>query len=164
MKFAELNESIEFEQYEIIGEYLSEIWEDEKNELRRKSMKAINIIWDVDFKEDLEQLPNKIELPFGMVDEDEISDYISNETGFCHKGFELIVGLCTFPDDDKDYCKYFEVHERWLIDVLESLDNMNERKGVDLEDFLNNYIWDETWFIYELAKNKGELIMEKEEA
>ena len=143
MKFSELNESIEFEQYEIMDTYLSEIWKDEENELRRKSMKAINIIWDVDFKEDLEQLPTEIELPFGMVDEDEISDYISNETGFCHYGFELIVGLCTFPDDDKDYCKYFEVHERWLIDVLESFDNMNDRKGADLENFLNNYIWDE---------------------
>jgi hypothetical protein len=125
-------------------------------------MKAINIIWDTD-GENIE-LPNEIELPFGMVDEDEISDYISDETGFCHCGFELIVGLCTFPDDDKDYCKYFEVHERWLMEILESLDSMNERKGVDLERFLDNYIWDETWFIYELAKNNGKLIMEREEA
>lgn len=125
-------------------------------------MKAINIKWDTD-GENVE-LPNEIELPFGMVDEDEISDYISDETGFCHYGFELIVGLCTFPDDDKDYCKYFEVHKRWLMEILESLDNMNERKGVELEEFLDNYIWDETWFIYELAKNNGKLIMEKEEA
>lgn len=123
-------------------------------------MKAINIIWDTD-GENIE-LPNEIELPFGMVDEDEISDYISDQTGFCHCGFELIVGLCTFPDDDKDYCKYFEVHERWLMEILESLDSMNERKGVDLEEFLDDYIWDETWFIYELAKKNGKLIMEKE--
>lgn len=125
-------------------------------------MKAINIKWDTD-GENVE-LPNEIELPFGMVDEDEISDYISDETGFCHYGFELIVGLCTFPDDDKNYCKYFEVHERWLMEILESLDNMNERKGVELEEFLDNYIWDETWFIYELAKKNSKLIMEKEEA
>lgn len=51
-------------------------------------MKAINIIWDTD-GENIE-LPNEIELPFGMVDEDEISDYISDETGFCHKCFELV--------------------------------------------------------------------------
>ena len=125
-------------------------------------MKAVNIIWDTDGE--CVELPNEIELPFGMVDEDEISDYISDETGFCHKGFELIVGLCTFPNDDKDYCKYFEVSENWLIDILESLDSKNERKGVDLEEFLDNYIWDETWFIYELAKNNSKLIMEKEEA
>lgn len=73
------------------------------------------------------------------------------------------IGLCTFPDDDKDYCKYFEVPESWLIDILERLDNMNERKGVDLENFLDNYVWDETWFIYELAKDKGKLIVEREE-
>lgn len=74
------------------------------------------------------------------------------------------IGLCTFPDDDKDYCKYFEIPKDWLIDILERLDNVNERKDVNLEDFLDNYVWDETWFIYELAKDKGKLIMEKEEA
>lgn len=52
-------------------------------------MKATNIIWDVDYEEDLENLPTEIEIPEGMTDEDEISDYISDETGFCHKGFVL---------------------------------------------------------------------------
>ena len=126
-------------------------------------MRAVNIEWDIDNEEDLEFLPAEIELPFGMADEEEISDYLSNETGFCHKGYELIVGLCTFPDDDKDYCKYFEVPKTWLIEIIDSLDNMNERKGVNLEEFLNNYIWDETWFIYELAKKNDKLIMETEE-
>lgn len=125
-------------------------------------MKAVNILWDTDGEDVV--LPNEIEIPYGIIDEDEISDYISEETGFCHCGFELIVGLCTFPDDDKDYCKYFEVSKEWLIDILERLDNMNERKGVNLEEFLDNYVWDETWFIYELAKDKGKLIVEKEEA
>ena len=37
-------------------------------------MKAINIIWDVDFEEDLEMLPTEIEIPNGMTDEEEISD------------------------------------------------------------------------------------------
>lgn len=52
-------------------------------------MKAINIIWDVDFEEDLEILPSEIKIPNEMTDEDEISDYITDKTGFCHKGFEL---------------------------------------------------------------------------
>ena len=125
-------------------------------------MKATNIIWDTDGENVM--LPSEIEIPEGMIDEDEISDYISDMTGFCHMGFCLSVGLCTFPNDDKDYCKYFEVPKEWLMDILESLDNMNERKGVDLENFLGNYIWDETWFIYALAKDKGQLLFEKEEA
>ena len=50
-------------------------------------MKAINIDWDIE--EDVDFLPNEIEIPDGMTDEDEISDYITNETGFCHYGFEL---------------------------------------------------------------------------
>ena len=53
-------------------------------------MKATNIIWDVDYEEELENLPIEIEIPDGMTDEEEISDYITNETGFCHNGFELV--------------------------------------------------------------------------
>ncbi len=52
-------------------------------------MKATNIQWDVDDPKDLELLPTEIDIPDGMDDEDEISDYISDVTGFCHKGFEL---------------------------------------------------------------------------
>lgn len=52
-------------------------------------MKATNIQWDVDDPKDLELLPTEIDIPNGIDDEDEISDYITDETGFCHKGFEL---------------------------------------------------------------------------
>lgn len=52
-------------------------------------MKATNIEWDVDCPEDLEILPKEVVIPDGMKDEDEISDYLSDLTGFCHKGFYL---------------------------------------------------------------------------
>lgn len=52
-------------------------------------MKAINIIWDVDVPEELEGLPTEIVLPDWMTDDEEISDYITDVTGFCHKGFGL---------------------------------------------------------------------------
>lgn len=52
-------------------------------------MKAINILWDVDDENDLSFLPTEIEIPEGMCDEEDISDYLSDETGFCHAGFEL---------------------------------------------------------------------------
>ena len=51
-------------------------------------MKAINIQWDMDDGDML--LPKEIGIPDGMTDEDEISDYISDVTGFCHEGFELV--------------------------------------------------------------------------
>lgn len=53
-------------------------------------MKAINIKWDVDCDEDSKLLPTEIEIPSEMEDEDEISDYLSDVTGYCHKGFTLI--------------------------------------------------------------------------
>ena len=52
-------------------------------------MKAKNIIWSVDAPEELENLPTEMEIPAGMTDEDDISNYISDTTGFCHGGFSL---------------------------------------------------------------------------
>lgn len=53
-------------------------------------MKAFNIQWDTDGDMKLfNNLPKEIQIPDGITDEDDISDYISNETGFCHFGFDL---------------------------------------------------------------------------
>lgn len=55
-------------------------------------MKATNIKWDLDV-EDIEDgvvLPSEIEIPNGMTDEDDISDYLSDQTGFCHDGYILV--------------------------------------------------------------------------
>ena len=53
-------------------------------------MIAYNIQWDTDDidPEDLD-LPNEITIPDTITDDDEISDYITDITGFCHFGFEL---------------------------------------------------------------------------
>ena len=61
-------------------------------------MKAINIKWDTDGDEELlKELPTEIQIPNDLsegIDMDdyneEISDYISDVTGFCHYGFELV--------------------------------------------------------------------------
>lgn len=53
-------------------------------------MKAIDIIWDIDHEEDKDLLPTEIEIPDEITDIDEMSDYISDITGFCHYGFSLV--------------------------------------------------------------------------
>ena len=59
---------------------------DQKNAV----VKAYDIQWDVDDPEDLEGLPTEITIPEEIADdEDAISDYISDVTGFCHTGFQL---------------------------------------------------------------------------
>lgn len=50
--------------------------------------RATHIQWDVDEEEDLEELPDSMDIPKGK-DEDEIADYLSDQTGFCHDGFDL---------------------------------------------------------------------------
>ena len=58
---------------------------------RGKNMKAINIKWDTDGDiELLQALPTQMEIPEDMTDEEEISEYLSDEIGFCHYGFELV--------------------------------------------------------------------------
>lgn len=57
-------------------------------------MIAYNIQWDTDGKS-VPNLPSEIEIPPEIMAEimdsfaDEISDYLSNLTGFCHFGFSL---------------------------------------------------------------------------
>ena len=68
-------------------------------------MKAINIKWDVtdgaedmtkeDMDEILSTLPTEVEIPnYLITDEDDsledISDWLSDEYGFCHFGFDLL--------------------------------------------------------------------------
>lgn len=63
-------------------------------------MKATNIKWDTDGdKKILKTLPKEMEIPSGMYDLDDISDYLSDETGFCHDGFCMEYN----KDDVKNY-------------------------------------------------------------
>ena len=58
-------------------------------------MKATRIKWDVDNEEDLEFLPDEIIIPEELTVNaanneklcDIVSDYISDVSGYCHKGF-----------------------------------------------------------------------------
>ena len=43
-----------------------------------------------DIMECLCEIPDEIEIPEGMTDMDDISDYLSDLTGFCHDGFTII--------------------------------------------------------------------------
>ena len=60
-------------------------------------MRAINIEWDItdddltkEEQEDvLAELPTEVEIPDDLEDEDEISDWLSDEYGYCHNGFEI---------------------------------------------------------------------------
>lgn len=49
--------------------------------------KATHIQWDTDGCR--LNLPREVEIPEGIVDEDEIGDYLSDLTGFCHAGFDI---------------------------------------------------------------------------
>ena len=58
-------------------------------------MYAINIKWDTDGDEKLKQeLPSSMKIPDEIKDDlDLVSDYISNKTGFCHDGFDVLESI-----------------------------------------------------------------------
>ena len=90
--------------------------------------------------------------------------YLTTHYSLHHESCGILaktVELCTFPKDDNDYCHSFTVPRDWLIDILEKMDSLNERKGVNLKNFLENYVWDETYFIYENARKNGVLLEEE---
>lgn len=59
-------------------------------------MKAINIKWDSDGDMQLlNELPTEIKIPENLMNDvsdyaEKVSDYISDQTGFCHYGFDLV--------------------------------------------------------------------------
>ena len=60
-------------------------------------MKAVNIKWDTDGDmELLEELPTEVKIPDYLITDDEddllddVSDWLSDEFGFCHDAFELV--------------------------------------------------------------------------
>lgn len=56
---------------------------------------ATNILWDADEDEDISDLPTSVIIPEDVwaMGGDSIEDYLSNLTGFCHKGFTLAIKL-----------------------------------------------------------------------
>ena len=92
--------NVETGKYYTLDEQLNEIevyipLEDKLSAAKENSDKntiivATNIKWDTDGdKEVFKKLPTEIEIPKGMTDEEEISDYLSDVTGYCHFGFVL---------------------------------------------------------------------------
>lgn len=83
------SQSIEFEKMKAIFEG-SPLVKDGQREVSKAvpPRKVSQIEWDVECKETLDLLPKEMEIPEWVEDED-ISDYLSDVTGFCHKGFVL---------------------------------------------------------------------------
>lgn len=89
-------------------------------------MKATNIKWDTDGnKEVLKSLPEEMEIPSGMYDLADVSDYLSDKTEWCHGGFSVVY-------DKKDVKNYLETHlEEHDLEKIE----INEKDiGVVLRD------------------------------
>lgn len=88
-------------------------------------LKAINIKWDTDGDmEVLNDLPMEMKIPEWVGnDNEEISDYLSDKTGFCHNGFELV--------EIKQYL--VEVTETYKHTYLVNADSETEAESIVME-------------------------------
>lgn len=69
--------------------------------------------------------------------------------------------LDTFPESADTTAIRFVVEKDWLLPILESLDSFHLRKGVDLNNFLDNYDYSETDLIRDLATRQGKILHEE---
>ena len=61
--------------------------EEEMSEILKRNLKAENIKWDTDGND--VSLPTEMVVTEYLEDLDEISDWLSEQTGYCHDGFTL---------------------------------------------------------------------------
>lgn len=84
-------------------------------------MKAINIDWDIDCNENIGEieLPTEIIIPGNITDDEEISDYISSVSGFCHNGYVLVKDFLDIEvgDDIIVYDEYNHDYEEHHIKI-----------------------------------------------
>ncbi len=68
------------------------------------------------------------------------------------------VWVCTFPEDDRNYCHEFLVPKGTIREWL------NEEPIVErtVNEFLEEYCWDETYMLYLYASATGQIIKERE--
>ena len=113
-------------------------------------IKATNIEWDIDVDEELEEeeeisLPDTIIIPHTIEedDDDAVSDYISEMTGFCHYGFcieecydDEVLGYIAEHTSDPTDCVY-------LIKTLLGVDSQALMLGMLSEMFGHKYSEDE---------------------
>lgn len=61
---------------------------EESNKLTEKLV-AYDIQWETDYEEDKDNLPTEIEIPDNITEESDITEYLSNVTGYLHNGYKL---------------------------------------------------------------------------
>jgi hypothetical protein len=111
--------------------------------------KAFNIKWDVDYEEDLESLPTEIEIPEDLEDDDDISDYLSDTTGFCHAGFEIgecVDGLISRNKKDNGNLEIYLGD--YLLATIENGDD--DEKFVEDVLYGMGYVWNEDGTVIKL--------------
>lgn len=105
---------------------------------------ATNIIWDEDDKYVLSQLPEKIVIPAEIEnDEDRISDYISDFTGYCHKGFQIET-IKYYYEIFLDFSLDFDTKELVLVGTNGEMDFSSEDEAIiDAKKYIKEHLIEE---------------------
>lgn len=118
-------------------------------------MKAINIRWDIsgEFDDEAEKielfnsLPTELSIPEAYKENlEDISDWLSDEFGFCHYGFQIVFNIC---EAIKEYCirkpcqyyNYIPIDDLgyWNVNIQFVHDNREDQTQFDLSPSELNY-------------------------
>jgi hypothetical protein len=114
--------------------------------MKEVKIKAVEIKWDTESERELEQLPVEMEIPEHLKDIDEISDYISEKTGFCHGGFRLI-------QKKSDEVISYNVDDNSTLHIyLGNAILATVEDGREDEDFVEDILYDMGYIWYEDGK------------
>lgn len=103
-------------------------------------LKAINIMWDTDGDNEIFEslpkemfIPDELEIMYEKNKEyalDEISDWLSDETGFCHGGFEVVKEITKESVENELYDFFNDKMEtgeapeiEWVRHLVVTMDN-----------------------------------------
>lgn len=93
-------------------------------------------------------LPDEIEIPENITDMDEISDYLSDQTGYCHKGFDILEKQKFEVPVSYQLCGTVKVEAYTLDEALEyAKENINELPLPENPGYVEgSYQVDEGWY------------------
>lgn len=69
------------------------------------------------------------------------------------------IEICTFPEDDENFCHCFEVSTRWLAQWL----FMNYNTHKTIKEYIDEYDWTSSYMVYCDAQITKAIISEYEQ-
>lgn len=69
--------------------------------------------------------------------------------------------LETYPDKAENWIRVFSVPFDWFVNIMDNLSMLTNDTPFDLQFFLDNYCFDETYLVYQIAKRERVMLSDE---